>query len=98
MRTREAPPRGEPGRAGPNVVFGVEPVSELVAAAPHSIEVLHVRAGDERRFSAAAERVRAAGGRVVIATSARCSDRLTVRESGRCCWRAPARWGLPRLR
>ena len=60
-------PRGEPGRAGPNVVFGVEPVSELVAAAPHSIEVLHVRAGDERRFSAAAERVRAAGGRVVIA-------------------------------
>ena len=60
-------PRGEPGRGGPNVVFGAEPVSELVLAAPDSIEALHVRAGDERRFSDAAERVRAAGGRVVIA-------------------------------
>ena len=60
-------PRGEPGRAGPNVVFGAGPVSELVLAAPHSIETLHVRAGDERRFSDAADRVRAAGGRVVIA-------------------------------
>jgi len=60
-------PRGEPRGAAPNVVFGAEPVRELVLAAPHSIEALHVRAGDERRFSDAAERVRAAGGRVVIA-------------------------------
>src|SRR5215813_10624221 len=72
FRERQRPsqregPRGEPGRAGPNVVFGAEPVSELVLAAPHSIETLHVRAGDERRFSDAAQRVRAAGGRVVIA-------------------------------
>jgi 23S rRNA (guanosine2251-2'-O)-methyltransferase len=49
------------------VVFGAAPVSELVSAAPDSIETLHVRAGDEARFSQAAERVRAAGGRVVIA-------------------------------
>jgi 23S rRNA (guanosine2251-2'-O)-methyltransferase len=60
-------PRAEARRAGPNVVFGAEPVNELVLAAPHSIEALHVRAGDEGRFSDAAERVRAAGGRVVIA-------------------------------
>lgn len=60
-------PRGEPRGAAPNVVFGAEPVRELVLAAPHSIEALHVRARDERRFSDAAERVRAAGGRVVIA-------------------------------
>jgi 23S rRNA (guanosine2251-2'-O)-methyltransferase len=62
-------PRGEAlaDRAGPNVVFGAEPVSELVLAAPDSIETLHVRAGDEGRFSDAAARVRAAGGRVVIA-------------------------------
>src|SRR5262249_39612683 len=60
-------PRGEPRGGAPNVVFGAEPVRELVLAAPHSIEARHVRAGDERRFSDAAERVRAAGGRVVIA-------------------------------
>ena len=59
--------RVEPRGAGPNVVFGAEPVRELVLAAPHSIESLHVRAGDERRFSDVAERVRAAGGHVVIA-------------------------------
>lgn len=60
-------PRAEARRSGPNVVFGAEPVNELVLAAPQSIEALHVRAGDEHRFSDAAERVRAAGGRVVIA-------------------------------
>jgi len=71
FRERQRPlqregPRGEPRRAGPNVVFGAGPVRELVLAAPHSIEALHVRVGEERRFSDAAERVRAAGGRVVI--------------------------------
>jgi len=62
-------PRGGPAarNTAANVVFGAEPVSELVLAAPDSIETLHVRAGDEGRFSQAVERVRAAGGRVVIA-------------------------------
>ena len=73
-------PRGEPRRAGPNVVFGAEPVSELVLAAPHSIEALHVRAGDERRFSDAAECVRAAGGRVVIAREGEL-ERLVERDA-----------------
>jgi 23S rRNA (guanosine2251-2'-O)-methyltransferase len=48
------------------LVFGVEPVRELIAGAPASIETLHVRAGDERRFANEMERVRAAGGRIAI--------------------------------
>ena len=52
---------------GPDVVFGVEPVRELIAAAPGTIEALHVRAGEERRFADEMERVRAAGGRVAVA-------------------------------
>ena len=73
-------PRGEARGAAPNVVFGAEPVRELVLAAPHSIEALHVRAGDERRFSDAAERVRAAGGRVVIAREGEL-ERLVERDA-----------------
>ena len=85
FRERQRPsqregPRGEPRHTGPNVVFGAEPVSELVSAAPHSIETLHVRAGDERRFRDAAERVRAAGGRVVIAREGEL-ERLVERDA-----------------
>ncbi len=47
-------------------VYGVEPVRELVAAAPETIRVLYVRAGDERRFAPEIERVRSSGGRVEI--------------------------------
>ncbi len=57
----------EDRRGGPELVFGVEPVRELVAAAPNSVEMLYVRAGEERRFGDEIERVRAAGGRVTIA-------------------------------
>jgi 23S rRNA (guanosine2251-2'-O)-methyltransferase len=62
-------PRPEPhgGRGGADqraIVFGVEPVREMVAAAPDAIRVLLVRAGDERRFAGEIARVRAAGGRV----------------------------------
>ena len=32
------------------IVFGIEPVLELTAAAPESVRVLYVRAGAERRF------------------------------------------------
>ncbi len=55
-----------PNRAGGvEVVFGVEPVRELLEAAPATVRELYLRAGDERRFGAEIERVRAAGGRVV---------------------------------
>jgi 23S rRNA (guanosine2251-2'-O)-methyltransferase len=74
-----AAPRRD-GRSGGDrdIVFGAEPVRELVAAAPNSVRVLHIRAGDERRFSAEIERVRAAGGRIASA-----EDAALVRMAGR---------------
>lgn len=65
-------PSHEPGAHGEhrerdhdsNVVFGVEPVRELIGAAPGSIRVLHVAAGVERRFAGEIARVRASGGRI----------------------------------
>lgn len=52
------------------VVFGVEPVKELVAAAPASVRILHVRDRDRARFAAEIERVRAGGGQVATADDA----------------------------
>src|SRR5258707_4395116 len=46
------------------IVYGVEPIRELVAAAPASIRVLYVKSGDERRFNAEIDLVRTGGGRV----------------------------------
>ena len=46
------------------IVYGVEPIRELVAAAPASIRVLYVKSGDERRFAAEIDLVRTGGGRV----------------------------------
>jgi 23S rRNA (guanosine2251-2'-O)-methyltransferase len=57
----------EPRRASGNdreIVYGVEPIRELVAAAPASIRVLYVKSGDERRFAAEIDLVRTGGGRV----------------------------------
>lgn len=48
-------------------MFGIEPVRELLGAAVNSIETLYLRAGDEQRFEAEADRVRIAGSKVVIA-------------------------------
>ncbi|MFZ1889449.1 MAG: 23S rRNA (guanosine(2251)-2'-O)-methyltransferase RlmB [Candidatus Binataceae bacterium] len=68
------------GRSGSerDIVFGAEPIRELVAAAPNAVRVLHVRAGDERRFSIEIERVRAAGGRIASA-----EDDALARMAGR---------------
>jgi 23S rRNA (guanosine2251-2'-O)-methyltransferase len=52
------------------IVYGVEPIRELVAAAPASIRVLYVKSGDERRFSAEIDLVRTGGGRVEFADEA----------------------------
>ncbi len=63
----------EPRRATGNdreIVYGVEPIRELVAAAPASIRVLYVKSGDERRFSAEIDLVRTGGGRVEFADEA----------------------------
>ncbi|MGH7925597.1 MAG: 23S rRNA (guanosine(2251)-2'-O)-methyltransferase RlmB [Candidatus Binatus sp.] len=52
------------------IVYGVEPIRELVAAAPASIRVLYVKSGDERRFAAEIDLVRTGGGRVEFADDA----------------------------
>jgi 23S rRNA (guanosine2251-2'-O)-methyltransferase len=52
------------------IVYGVEPIRELVAAAPGSIRVLYVKSGDERRFVAEIDLVRTGGGRVEFADEA----------------------------
>src|SRR5277367_1738732 len=60
----------EPRRTSGNdreIVYGVEPIRELVAAAPASIRVLYVKSGAERRFAAEIDLVRTGGGRVEFA-------------------------------
>jgi 23S rRNA (guanosine2251-2'-O)-methyltransferase len=52
------------------IVYGVEPIRELVVAAPASIRVLYVKSGDERRFAAEIDLVRTGGGRVEFADDA----------------------------
>lgn len=61
----QQPPRS----GGAEVVFGVEPVRELLQAAPEMVRTLCV-GGDGRRFTAEMEQVRSAGGQVT-----RCDDR-----------------------
>src|SRR5579875_1537267 len=58
------PPRAS-GTIGGEIIFGVEPVREMLAAQPEAIEALYVRGRDARRFSGEIEQVRKAGGRVV---------------------------------
>ena len=63
----QEPKRGYFGPSGGNereIVYGIEPIRELILAAPASIRVLYVKTGDERRFSPEIDRVRTAGGRV----------------------------------
>lgn len=81
-RDERAIPERRDGRSGSDhdIVFGAEPVRELVAAAPNAVRVLHVRAGDERRFGAEIERVRAAGGRVA-STEEEALARMAGREA-----------------
>ncbi|HYL59617.1 MAG TPA: 23S rRNA (guanosine(2251)-2'-O)-methyltransferase RlmB [Candidatus Acidoferrales bacterium] len=52
------------------IVYGVEPIRELVAAAPASIRILYVKSGDERRFAPEIDLVRTGGGRVEFADAA----------------------------
>src|SRR6266849_1180187 len=47
------------------LVFGVEPVRELISAAPAAVRVLYVRAGAERRFAAEIESIRACCAQIV---------------------------------
>ena len=56
-----------------DLVFGVEPVRELIAAAPGSIRTLYVRTGDGQRFEEEMDAVRIAGGQVAFAEEAEIS-------------------------
>src|SRR5271163_3281131 len=52
------------------IIFGVEPIRELIGASAGSIQTLYVKAGSYERFGAEIEAVREAGGRVVKAEDA----------------------------
>jgi 23S rRNA (guanosine2251-2'-O)-methyltransferase len=68
---RSSAPEEGPGRRGrERVVYGVEPVRELLAAAPSVVRTLNVRRGDEHRFAREIEQVRAARGDVAIVDDA----------------------------
>src|SRR5713226_7890049 len=72
------PPRANHGRRPPHparpargeIIFGVEPVRELLVASPNAIQTLYVKAGSYERFGGEIEAVREAGGRVVKAEDA----------------------------
>ena len=66
---RSQPDRGAGGNER-EIVYGVEPIRELVASAPASIRVLYVKSGDERRFATEIDLVRTGGGRVEFADAA----------------------------
>lgn len=68
---RHVPDRNAAART--DLVFGVEPVRELIAAAPGSIRTLYIRTGDGHRFEEEMDRVRIAGGQVAFADEAEIS-------------------------
>jgi 23S rRNA (guanosine2251-2'-O)-methyltransferase len=66
---RDAPPRPQPQARGNfggerELVYGVEPIRELVAAAPQVVRTLFVRQGEEGRFAPEIARVKEKGGRL----------------------------------
>jgi 23S rRNA (guanosine2251-2'-O)-methyltransferase len=63
--------------AGRDLIFGVEPVRELIGAAPGAIRMLYVKAGAEARFAAEIDAVRTQGGNVV-----RSEDEALARMAG----------------
>jgi 23S rRNA (guanosine2251-2'-O)-methyltransferase len=51
------------------MIFGVGPVREMIAAAPSGVRMLYVKRGTEMRFQPQIKAVRASGGKVVVAAS-----------------------------
>ncbi|HKD69064.1 MAG TPA: 23S rRNA (guanosine(2251)-2'-O)-methyltransferase RlmB [Candidatus Binataceae bacterium] len=58
-------PRHERQTERHQIVFGVEPVREMLAASPDAVQALYIRGRDQARFASEIARVRGAGGRVV---------------------------------
>jgi len=71
LRGHEPQPRPGDARGDESteIIFGVEPVRELIAAAASRITTLYVKAGLQARFGPQIEAVRASGGLVVPAAS-----------------------------
>ncbi len=73
-REERRPPRGpQPYSRQPErhqIVFGVEPVREMLAADPAAVQTLYLRGRDEGRFASEIAQVRRAGGRVVTVEEA----------------------------
>ncbi len=65
-----APHAQTPDASARDLVFGAEPVHELIAAAPDTVRTLYVRTDLQARFADDSERVRVAGGHVVAAEAA----------------------------
>ena len=63
--------------AGRDLIFGVEPVRELLTAAPGAIRVLYVKAGAEARFAAEVDAARTQGASVI-----RAEDDILARMAG----------------
>jgi 23S rRNA (guanosine2251-2'-O)-methyltransferase len=55
--------------ATPEIIFGVEPVREMMVAAPSAIRTLYVKQGSERRFDEQIKTTRDWGGKIVSVTN-----------------------------
>lgn len=55
------------------IIFGIEPVREMLAAQPEAVEALYLKPNDQRRFAREIEQVRRAGGRVITVDDAELS-------------------------
>src|SRR5215467_5772150 len=53
----------------PEIIFGVEPVREMIAAAPSHIRALYIKHGLETKFEPQIHAVRDSGGQVVVVAS-----------------------------
>jgi 23S rRNA (guanosine2251-2'-O)-methyltransferase len=60
---------GRRPRQIPEIIFGIEPVREMIAAAPSGIHTLYVKHGMETKFEPQMQAVRASGGQVVAVAS-----------------------------
>ena len=69
-RDQRRPRRPQGSKPQGEIIFGVEPVRELLAASPGAIQTLFIKNGLYERFGDEIEKVREAGGKVVRAEDA----------------------------
>jgi len=64
---RQQPQHAHQGHELAEIIFGVEPVREMIAAAPSRIRTLYVKPGAEGRFDSEIQAVLESGGQVIAA-------------------------------